>query len=124
MKSLNLFPTPMRILMVYALFLTALSLIYWAGALAAEEEQEKGDLAVLKKVMPEAERFEAVDKGSLRYQVVYKGEERIGGVFYTEGKGYGGPMQVMVGIDPQGKVVEVILVSHQETLGLWTKQAD
>jgi Na+-translocating ferredoxin:NAD+ oxidoreductase RnfG subunit len=30
----------------------------------------------------------------------------------------------MVGIDPHGKVVEVILVSHQETLGLWTKQAD
>ena len=48
----------------------------------------------------------------------------IGGAFYAEGKGYGGPMQVLVGIDSQGKVLEVLLLSHKETLGLWTKSAD
>ncbi len=33
-------------------------------------------------------------------------------------------MLVMVGIDSQGKVLEVLLLSHKETLGLWTNQAD
>jgi electron transport complex protein RnfG len=52
------------------------------------------------------------------------GAERMGGAFYTEGKGYGGPMQVMVAIDFRGKVLEVLLLSHKETLGLWTQSAD
>jgi electron transport complex protein RnfG len=110
--------------MICTSVLISFSWVYEARTEVASGGQEKERAAVLAKVFPTADRFETVDKGFIKYEVAYKGEERIGGAFYTEGKGYGGPMQVMVGIDPQGKVLEVILVSHQETLGLWTKQAD
>jgi electron transport complex protein RnfG len=111
-------------LTICVLVLLGLVWIYGVSAEAVSPGQEKQRTEPLQKVFPEADRFEAVDKGFVKYEVAYKGEERIGGAFYTEGKGYAGSMQVMVGIDPHGKVVEVILVSHQETLGLWTKQAD
>lgn len=113
-----------KFFMICTLVLIGFSWVYEARTEVASGSQEKERAALLAKIFPAAERFETVDKGFIKYEVVYKGEERIGAAFYTEGKGYGGPMQVMVGIDHQGKVVEVILVSHQETLGLWTKQAD
>jgi electron transport complex protein RnfG len=33
-------------------------------------------------------------------------------------------MRLMVGLDPQGKVVEIVLVSHKESRGLGTRVAD
>ncbi|MDH7498839.1 MAG: FMN-binding protein [candidate division NC10 bacterium] len=113
-----------KCLMICILALMSLSWVDEARTEAASGSQEKERAALLAKVFPTAERFETVDKGFIKYEVAYQGEERIGAAFYTEGKGYGGPMRVMVGIDPQGKVVEVILISHQETLGLWTQQVD
>ena len=114
----------MKFFIICTLALITLSWLYEVSAEDPSGGQEKERVEILAKVFPAAERFEAVDRGFLKYEVAYKGEERIGGAFYTEGKGYGGPMQIMVGIDREGKVVEVLLLSHQETLGLWTKQAD
>jgi len=94
----------------------------YAGDIWGNQAKERSE--TLQQIFPAADRFETVDRGYLKYEVAYSGDERIGGAFYTEGKGYGGPMQVMVGIDSQGKVLEVLLLSHKETLGLWTKQAD
>ena len=95
-----------------------------ATATALPEDQETSMTALLKKALPAAERFERVDKGGLRYEVGYQGQERVGGVFFTDGMGYRALMKVMVGIDQQGKVVEVLLLSHNETPAIWTKDAD
>jgi len=94
----------------------------YGGDISGNYAKER--METLQKVFPSADRFETVDKGYTKYEVAYMGAERIGGAFYTEGKGYGGPMQVMVGINSGGKVLEVLLLSHKETLGLWTKAAD
>ncbi len=91
-----------------------------AAPLQAGLEKEK--IPLLHKALPEAERFERVNRGSLQY-VGYRENERVGGVLYTRGKGYLGPMEVMVGIDVQGKVVEVLLLSHSDTPTLWTREA-
>ena len=94
----------------------------YAGGISGNQAKERTE--ALQKIFPSADRFETVDKGYGKYDVAYMGAERIGGAFYAEGKGYAGSMQVMVGIDSRGKVLEVLLLSHQETLGLWTKQVD
>jgi Na+-translocating ferredoxin:NAD+ oxidoreductase RnfG subunit len=95
-----------------------------ATAAALQEDQETSMTALLKKALPGAERFERVDKGGLRYEVGYQGQERVGGVFFTDGMGYRTLMRVMVGIDQQGRVVEVLLLSHNETPAIWTKDVD
>ena len=105
-------------------FLTENITPYQATAAAPQEDQKTSMAALLKKALPGAERFERVDKGGLRYEVGYQGQERVGGVFFTEGMGYRTLMRVMVGIDEQGRVVEVLLVSHNETPAIWTKDVD
>ena len=94
------------------------------GTAAPTQEKGKEKITLLQQALPEAERFEKVEKEGLLYEVGYRGQERVGGVFYTEGMGYRTLMRVMVGIDEQGKVVEVVLYSHNETPAIWTKDAD
>ena len=95
-----------------------------ATAYFSKEDEEKERMVSAKKALPAADRFEKVSSGGFRYYVGYQGESRVGAVFQTEGHGYGGPMLVMVGIDQQGKVVEVLLLAHNETPALWSKQSD
>jgi len=114
----------MRLFIICVLSAGSLSWVYEVTATRIQENQKKLKLELLKKALPAAERFETVDQGEIRYEWAYRGQDRIGGVFYAEGKGYGGPVQVMVGIDQEGKVVEVLLLSHKETPGLGTKVAD
>jgi electron transport complex protein RnfG len=109
---------------ICALALMGLAWVHEAYAEGISGNQAKERTEALQKIFSSADRFETVDKGYVKYDVAYQGAERIGGAFYTEGKGYAGPMQVMVGIDSRGKVLEVLLLSHHETLGLWTKSAD
>jgi len=97
--------------------------LYQATAAPLQTDQEKEKIPLLQKALPEAERFERVNRGGFQY-VGYRGKERVGAVLYTQGRGYLGPMEVMVGIDSQGKVVEVLLLSHSETPTLWTREAD
>ncbi len=121
-KKLDFFRRHFIVVLLCALFPGSLTLSQATAApIQADLEEEK--IALLQKVLPEAERFERVNRGGLQY-VGYRGKERVGGVLYTQGRGYLGPMEVIVGIDPQGKVVEVLLVSHSETPGLWSREAD
>jgi len=114
----------LRLLIICALSAGSLSWVYEVTAGRIRENQEREKIGMLKKALPAAERFETIDRGGLQYEVGYRGDERIGGVFYTEGKGYGGPVKLMVGLDQHGKVVEILVLSYKETPGLGTKVAD
>jgi electron transport complex protein RnfG len=120
----EVFDLAWRLLLICVLSAGSLAGVYEVTADRIQENRQRQKIEMLKKVLPAAERFEAVDKGDLKYEVGYRGEERVGGVVYVTEKGYGGPVQVMVGIDKEGKVVEVLLLSHKETPGLGTKVAN
>ena len=122
----------MRKMVYFALGILALCVLFMGGffmprEVAAGDHRTAKEIErawLLKQALPGAERYQTMDRGGVQYEVGYRGEEAMGGVFYTEGTGYGGPMRFMVGLDPQGKVVEIVLVSHQESRGLGTKVAD
>ncbi len=42
----------------------------------------------------------------------------MGYVFETEASGYGGKVKVMTGIDAEGAITGVVILSHDETPGL------
>ncbi len=72
----------------------------------------------LKILMPELNSF----KKEGNYYVVYNDKkEIIGYVFKSAAKGYGGLVACNVGINKEGKVTGVIVVSHSETPGLGSK---
>jgi len=122
----------MRKMVYFALGILALCVLLMGGffmprEVAAGDHRTAKEIErawLLKQALPGAERYQTVERGGVKYEVGYRGEEIMGGVFYTEGTGYGGPMRFLVGLDLQGKVVEIVLVSHRESRGLGTRVAD
>jgi electron transport complex protein RnfG len=115
---------PLRVLVIIFLSLGSFFLTCEAAAEDARTTQEIERAWLLKQALPGADRFETVERGGVKYEVAYRGQEIVGGVFYTEGVGYGGVMRFMVGLDPEGRVEGVVLVSHRETNRLGTKVTD
>ena len=72
-----------------------------------------------KVVLSTAESFEEMDDGETQYYIGKDGAGAVAGyVFTTTAKGYGGDVSVMTGIDTEGKIGGVVILSHNETPGL------
>lgn len=74
-------------------------------------------------VMPNATKLENIDIDTEFADLlgVYKDTGGAGTAFQITTKGYGGEMQLLVGINSNGEVTGVSVLSHQETPGLGTK---
>lgn len=72
-----------------------------------------------KTLLTEAKEFELTElsDGSAGY-IGKDGEKTVGYVFTTSGKGYGGAVEVMTGIDCDGKVLGINILTINETPGL------
>lgn len=81
-----------------------------------------------QEVLQVAEEFSEVKdvKGDLIEEVYQgtKGGEVVGYTIKTTPKGYGGKVEVMVGISNDGKISGVKIGNHTETQGLGSKSAD
>jgi electron transport complex protein RnfG len=81
-----------------------------------------------QEVLKAAEEFSEVKdvKGDLIEEVYQgtKGGEVVGYTIKTTPKGYGGKVEVMVGISNDGKISGVKIGNHTETPGLGSKSAD
>lgn len=81
-----------------------------------------------QEVLQVAEEFSEVKdvKGDLIEEVYQgtKGGEVVGYTIKTTPKGYGGKVEVMVGISNDGKISGVKIGNHSETPGLGSKSAD
>lgn len=109
---------PTLILVFICLVMTAclaLTNLLTRGAIAAQNEREATESR--KIALPEAESFEQSEKSDGCY-VGKKGDGVVGYVFNTGAGSYGGPVKVMTGIDTDGTITGVALVSTSDTPGL------
>jgi Na+-translocating ferredoxin:NAD+ oxidoreductase RnfG subunit len=98
-------------------------------ALRAQEEVEPFDLkakapssfgglskSLLKEVMGQAERFEAVlNKNEILYYKVFdKNNNLIGAVFKARGKGYSSEIETLVGMNKDGTINAIKVLSQNE----------
>ncbi|MEG0180639.1 MAG: RnfABCDGE type electron transport complex subunit G [Peptostreptococcaceae bacterium] len=81
-----------------------------------------------KEVLQEAEEFKKLEniKGDLVEEVYQgsKGGEVVGYTIKTTPKGYGGQVEVMVGISKNGEISGVKIGNHSETPGLGSKASE
>lgn len=81
-----------------------------------------------KEVLKEAEEFKQLDnvKANLVEEVYQglKGNEVVGYTIKTAPKGYGGKVEVMIGISKDGKITGVKVGNHSETPGLGSKASE
>jgi len=109
-------------LVLFLICLFSVSALAGTNALTSDKIVE-ANLATAEQsrkiVLPEADSFSERDgcyKG-------IKGGAEVGYVFETESKGYGGTVKVMTGIDTNGNVTGVVILSHNETPGLGANAA-
>lgn len=92
-----------------------------------EKLQKQAEVTARQAVLPSAESFEEITGTSME-KAPYAGRDDsgsvVGYVIVTQAKGYGGTLEVMTGIDGDGKVTGVTILSHSETVGLGANAAN
>ena len=73
-----------------------------------------------------AEAPESIDLNGATYRIykATKGGEFIGAAVESSANGFGGALNVLVGFDKEGNIIDYSLLSHAETPGLGSKAAD
>lgn len=99
------------------------------------EQERMAEERALRAVLSSADSFEAVETlvleqagqvpGVAPVQGIWRAVDADGGLagfaIRCAPRGYGGPMQMVVGLDRDGKVSGVRIIKHNETPGLGTK---
>jgi electron transport complex protein RnfG len=81
---------------------------------AQEDEAFK---AMLTEMFPEMSRYELKDE----IYTVYSDGSQLGYAFLAIGKGYGGDINILVGLSDETTVKEIKIISQTETPGLGTR---
>ena len=105
--------------LIAALCTAAVAATYYATAPEiARVQAERAAIARLL-VLPTASDFERLHL-ELPGGVIaaYRATNDVGFVFQAAARGYGGPVPIMVGMDPYGQIVDIRVLSHSETRGL------
>ena len=73
-----------------------------------------------------AEAPESIELNGATYKIykATKGGEFIGAAVESSANGFGGALNVLVGFDKEGRILDYSLLSHAETPGLGSKAAD
>lgn len=114
---------------------SGLAVTYAFTAPRIAEQDRLAEERSLQAVMAEADGFERLQDEALLAQAnsvadpvevrgIYRamaGEEQVGWAVRVASRGYGGPMQLVIGLDTSGSVTGVSVLTHNETPGLGTK---
>ena len=95
-----------------------LGLTYHFTRPAIEAQVLEEEKAGMKDVLGFADTFIAKRIGAIEY---YEGRSKnnlAGFVLKAQAKGYGGPIDMMVGLDLNGQITGIKILSHSETPGL------
>lgn len=111
------------VLALLLICITATALLAWTNSITAaqiaETEREKA-IASRRTVMPTAVSFDdELSYDALLYCVARDADGNVIGRVYTaDAKGYGGMLSVMIGIDADGCITGIEILTHGETPGL------
>lgn len=128
MKSLKEYLVPTITLFVICLVATALlGLTNQVTAPIIEQLAIETEIKSRQVVFADAKSFgeaEILEDGTSVVAALDESGNTIGHVVVNSAKGYGGDISVMTGVDAEGKVTGVNILSHAETAGLGAKAAE
>ena len=76
--------------------------------------------AARKEIIPQADGFELLENGGLPRAVTeaYRATNNTGYIFMITVSGYGGNINMICGIDNNGRIIKTSVLSHTETKGM------
>jgi len=86
-------------------------------------QQARQEDSALREVLPQAKSFEAVKEGEkiIYYKALGPNKRVLGYVFKASKKGYSSEIVTMVGMDKDGLISRIKILSQNETPGLGTR---
>ena len=121
------FVMPIVVLTVICLVITAALAITnsFTEPVIAAAAAQRAEAARIE-IIPEAEGFEAVEAAGLPGTVseVYRTTNDCGYIFMLTTIGYGGEMELICGIDNEGRIISVKTLKHGETKGMGSKTTE
>jgi electron transport complex protein RnfG len=118
---------PTLVLVIICLVVTAaLTFTYGATKPVIENIRVKEENAARRAVLPEANDFKDatanyIDKDHPNVISIFEADGGKGYVVSVGEKGFGGVIEVLVGLDSGGAITRIKVLSHAETPGLGTK---
>ncbi len=100
-----------------------LAVIYYNTAPRIEEQKKMLLERSLNSVLS-AHRFEKHENGMVYYEAYDEEGIVVGWCLSLSGKGYGGDVDLLVGLDSDEKITGVKVLEHKETPGLGSKISD
>ena len=123
----NDFVMPIAVLTIICLVITALLALTNSATepVIRRSALERAE-AARAEIIPDADGFELIEAESLPAAVkeVYKATNDTGYVFMLTTMGYGGEMDLILGMDNEGKIIDVKTLKHSETKGMGSKTAE
>ena len=115
----NMLKTSFVLLVICIISGGLLGLVYKKTQPKIDQQTEIKKLDALKEVMPDATKFEEaiIDKK----WSAYKDTTQIGWALKTVAFGYGGPIQIVFGVDKNKKITRIKIIEQNETPGLGAK---
>ncbi len=118
---------PIAVLGVICLVVTAL--LAWVNIITSPiitAAAEKAAAEARSEVLSEAKDFREITDVKLPEGVTaaYEGSDNSGFVIMVKSKGYGGDIELICGIRPDGSIEAVKTLSHSETSGIGSKVVD
>jgi len=127
----ELFKLTVVLTIICSLAATALALVYTITKEPIAYQQRLKKLKAIKAVQPDYDNEPDQDFVDLktdgsaevptRFYITKKGETPTGVVFMVSAVGYGGIIDLMVGLNPDGSITGVQVLRHTETPGLGAK---
>ena len=127
----ELFKLTIVLTIICSLAATALALVYTITKEPIAFQQRLKKLKAIKAVQPDYDNAPDQDFVDLktdgsaevptRFYITKKGETPTGVVFMVSAVGYGGTIDLMVGLNPEGSITGVQVLRHTETPGLGAK---
>ena len=130
----ELFKLTVVLTIICSLAATALALVYTITKDPIAYQQRLKKLRAIKAVQPDydnepdqdyidlkTDESAEGDGGLTRFYITKKGDTPTGVVFMTSAVGYGGLIDLMVGVNPEGTITGVQVLRHTETPGLGAK---
>ena len=109
----------------------ALAGVYLLTLNSINTQKAQKQQAAILAVLPEGvEVGEAEEVNGLTVYRATRNGEPAGAAVESQADGFGGPQKIMVGFDAEGRIIDYVVLEHQETPGLgdhivdWFKNAD
>ncbi len=133
----NIFKLALTLFLITAIASLCLAVTNYVTADTIAERNEQSNIQARQQVLAEADRFEEVhDVQAIAQQAGadasivteayqgFNGNETVGYTIKTTPNGYGGAIEVLTGIDMEGKITGVTILSQSETAGLGAKATE